>query len=56
LLGVNGLVFVAHGRSDALAIKSSLRIAREAALSGMLEALRPKTGQEEAPAANTAGA
>jgi len=41
LLGVNGLVFVAHGRSDALAIKSSLRVAREAALSGMLEALRP---------------
>jgi glycerol-3-phosphate acyltransferase PlsX len=41
LLGVNGLVFVAHGRSDALAIKSSLRVAREAATSGMLEALRP---------------
>ncbi|MDP2949610.1 MAG: phosphate acyltransferase PlsX [Chloroflexota bacterium] len=44
LLGVNGLVFVGHGRSDALAIKSSLRVAREAALSGMLEALRPAAG------------
>ncbi len=41
LLGVNGLVFVAHGRSDAAAIKSSLRVAREAVTSGMLEAIRP---------------
>jgi glycerol-3-phosphate acyltransferase PlsX len=45
LLGVNGLVFIGHGRSDALAIKSSLRVAREAAQSGMLEAMR-----EAAPA------
>jgi len=54
-------VFVAHGRSDALAIKSSLRVAREAALSGMLEALRPTAGREEAetgraPAPKGAGA
>ncbi len=40
LLGVNGLVFIGHGRSDARAIVSSLRVAREAARSGMLEALR----------------
>jgi len=40
LLGVNGLVFIGHGRSDALAIKSALRVAREAAQSGMLEAMR----------------
>ncbi len=40
LLGVDGLVFVAHGRSDARAIYSSLRVAGEAARSGMLEALR----------------
>ncbi len=40
LLGVDGLVFVAHGRSDARAIFSALRVAREAALSGMLEAMR----------------
>ncbi len=45
LLGVNGLVFIGHGRSDALAIKSALRVAREAAQSGMLEAMR-----EAAPA------
>jgi len=45
LLGVNGLVFVGHGRSDALAIFSALRVAREAVQSGMLDALR-----ETAPA------
>jgi glycerol-3-phosphate acyltransferase PlsX len=41
LLGVNGLVFVGHGRSDAAAIRSALRVAREAVVSGMLEAIRP---------------
>ncbi len=40
LLGANGLVFVGHGRSDARAILSALRVAREAAQSGMLEAIR----------------
>jgi glycerol-3-phosphate acyltransferase PlsX len=40
LLGVNGLVFIGHGRSDARAVFSALRVAREAAQSGMLEALR----------------
>jgi len=40
LLGVNGLVFIGHGRSDARAIFSALRVAREAAQSGMLEAIR----------------
>ena len=43
LLGVNGLVFVGHGPSDARAIFSALRVAREAAQSGMLEALREQT-------------
>jgi glycerol-3-phosphate acyltransferase PlsX len=45
LLGVNGLVFIGHGRSDAWAIFNALRVAREAVQSGMLEALR-----ETAPA------
>jgi len=40
LLGVNGLVFIGHGRSDARAIMSALRVAREAARAGMLEAIR----------------
>jgi len=41
LLGVRGLVFVGHGRSDAVAIRSALRVAREAVVSGMLGAMRP---------------
>ena len=40
LLGVNGLVFIGHGRSDARAIVSALRVAREAAQAGMLEAIK----------------
>ncbi|HEY45762.1 MAG: hypothetical protein AMJ88_00645 [Anaerolineae bacterium SM23_ 63] len=40
LLGVNGLVFIGHGRSDAKAIVSAIRVAREAVLSGLLEATR----------------
>lgn len=40
LLGVNGLVFIGHGRSDAKAVFSALRVARDAVQSGMLEAIR----------------
>jgi glycerol-3-phosphate acyltransferase PlsX len=40
LLGVNGLVFIGHGRSDARAVYSALRVARDAARSGMLDAIR----------------
>lgn len=40
LLGVNGLVFIGHGRSDALAIKSAVRVAKEAAEAKVLEALK----------------
>lgn len=40
LLGVNGVVIIAHGRADAVAIKSALRIANEAVAAGMLDALR----------------
>jgi len=40
LLGVNGVVIVTHGRADGHAIKNTLRSAREAAGSGMLDALR----------------
>ncbi|MDI6857761.1 MAG: phosphate acyltransferase PlsX [Dehalococcoidia bacterium] len=39
LLGVNGIVIAAHGRSDAKAFKNALRIAREAVGAGILEAL-----------------
>jgi glycerol-3-phosphate acyltransferase PlsX len=40
LLGVNGVVIITHGRAHAQAIKNSLRLAGNAASSGMLEALR----------------
>ena len=40
LLGVNGLVLIGHGRSDALAIKNAIRLAKDASESGMLAALR----------------
>ncbi len=40
LLGVDGVVLIAHGRSDAGAIAASVRAAAEAARSGMLEAIR----------------
>ncbi len=40
LLGVNGLVFIGHGRSDALAIKSAVRLARDAAEADVLGAMR----------------
>ncbi|MCC6300046.1 MAG: phosphate acyltransferase PlsX [Anaerolineales bacterium] len=40
LLGVNGLVFIGHGRSDAFAIKNSIRVAKEAAESKVLDAMK----------------
>ena len=40
LLGVNGLVFIGHGRSDAFAIKNAVRVASEAVRSGVLESIR----------------
>jgi len=40
LLGVNGLVFIGHGRSDALAMKSAVRVAKVAAEAKVLEAMK----------------
>ena len=40
LLGVNGLVFIGHGRSDAIAIKSAVRVAKEAAEAKVLDAMK----------------
>jgi glycerol-3-phosphate acyltransferase PlsX len=37
LLGVRGVCIIAHGSSDALAIKNSLRVAAEAVRSGLVE-------------------
>ena len=40
LLGVNGLVFIGHGRSDAQAMKSAVRVAKGAAEAKVLEAMK----------------
>jgi glycerol-3-phosphate acyltransferase PlsX len=40
LLGINGLVFVGHGRSDHKAITSSLKAAHQAVQSNLLEAVQ----------------
>jgi len=40
LLGVNGLVFIGHGRSDAIAIQNSVRVAKIAAEAKVLDAMK----------------
>jgi len=40
LLGINGLVFIGHGRSDAQAIKNAVRVAKQAVDSGVLGSIR----------------
>ena len=40
LLGVNGLVLIGHGRSDATAIKSAIRLAKEAAEANVVGEIR----------------
>ncbi len=40
LLGVNGLVFIGHGRSDGRALVNAIAVARQAAEAGLLDALR----------------
>ncbi len=40
LLGVNGLVFIGHGRSDAFAIKNAIRVAKNAVDAKVLDAMK----------------
>ncbi len=40
LLGVNGLVFIGHGRSDALAMKSAVHVAKGAVEAKVLDAIK----------------
>ena len=40
MLGVNGLVFIGHGRSDALAIKNAVRVAKHAVDVKVLDAMK----------------
>jgi glycerol-3-phosphate acyltransferase PlsX len=50
LLGVNGLVFIGHGRSDEIAIKNAIRVAKNTVESGLLESMKT-TLQERLKAA-----
>ena len=45
LLGVDGVVIVAHGRSDSLAIKNAVRVAKQAVEEAALDALRNDIAQ-----------
>jgi len=45
LLGVNGLVFIGHGRSDARALVSAIRVARQAVEQDVLGAMRTGLSQ-----------
>ena len=47
LLGVNGVVMIAHGNSDARAIKNALRFANHAANSGMLDSIRAHSQRKQ---------
>ena len=40
LLGIDGLVFIGHGRSDARALVNAIRVARQAVEANLLDALR----------------
>jgi len=40
LLGIDGLVFVGHGRSDARAMENAVRVAQQAVNANLLEAIR----------------
>ena len=46
LLGINGLVFIGHGRSDAHALVSAIHTARQAVEANLLEALRDAIQQQ----------
>lgn len=45
LLGINGLVFIGHGRSDALAVKNAVRVAKAAAEARVVDAIRSDIAQ-----------
>ncbi len=50
LLGVNGVVIIGHGRSDAVAIQNAIRVARQAVEQNIVDAIREGiTVQEREP-------
>jgi glycerol-3-phosphate acyltransferase PlsX len=50
LLGVDGLVFIGHGRSNAVAIKNAIRVARQAVEADVLAHIRDDISRRFAPA------
>ncbi len=46
LLGVDGLVFIGHGRSDGRALFNAIRVAKQAASTNLLESIRTAIGQQ----------
>lgn len=50
LLGVNGVVMIGHGRSNAYAIKNAIREARKAVAGGLVQAIRDGIGEAESTA------
>jgi phosphate acyltransferase len=55
LLGVNGSAIVAHGRSNAKAIKNALRVARQAAETGVVHAIADGLSKLQGMQATTIG-
>lgn len=51
LLGVNGVTIIAHGRSNALAIKNALRVARQAVDQRLVDAMRVGVALSRGPRA-----
>jgi glycerol-3-phosphate acyltransferase PlsX len=50
LLGINGLVFIGHGRSNAVAIKNAIRVARQAVDANVLAAISDDVARRFQPA------
>jgi len=47
LLGIDGVVIVGHGRSDALAIRNAIRVAAQTVENGVLEAIKQGLAEQE---------
>jgi glycerol-3-phosphate acyltransferase PlsX len=45
LLGIDGVAVVAHGRSDARALKNAVRVARDAVAGGLVAKIREAVGR-----------
>jgi len=54
LLGVDGVVIVGHGRSDSLAIKNAIRVAKQAVERGVLSAIRESIAAHLTPSSSEA--